>query len=544
MSYREGAENDRPRCVSFQAFSPETQRRLRAALLHQEHLLLAEWQRLPGGHWGWAALGALGLSLAAFALRHRFGDLAASPRSPAVVGLIAGAGLAAVLMAPPLFVLWRRATALPRGVFVLAFDLVDTRNDTVAIFPLSKIHRARNDPDGSLRIEFEGGAVYALSSREPAGALLERINAAQRQAAQAAERGEEEVAERVDPFVGERGRWPADSLPQAPPSVPWRRWFVAAVAGGLALGQLLAPLVLRASDARGLAQAEQEADDDALLSYIRRGGSLGDEADEIRWNLARRIQGDGGLSHYLRTGRRHRDEADALLFEALQRNPEELGLRRYLDAGGRERDWADRLLLQLATAQGTEAPLQVYLQRGGKAVEEVEQVLLPRLQIRQAARGRNLELLRLLASSPERLSAQQRVLLGHLSAEMRGEALAALETLRRDELQTVKHQLAGASEAFRLLFELVEQKGDPWREVRVALSARAEKSSGSKKVRWPFRDRSEYLSVVEEIVGSCSRRPCSRSPPGMPRTVASSWSTTRTPPSTPPPGTLTSSRGA
>lgn len=502
MSYRDGAENDQPRRVSFLALSPETRRRLCAALHRQEHLLLAEWQRVPGGHWGWAALGALGLSLAVFALGHRFGDLSASPRSPVVAGLIAGAGLAAALLAPPLFVLWRRATALPRGVFVLAFDLVDTRSDTVAIFPLARILRARNDPDGSLRIEFEGGAVFVFSSREPAGQLLERVAGAQRQAAEAAEQEETRLAEQIDPFVGERGRWPADSLPQAPPSVPWRRWFLAAVAGGLALGQLLAPLALRASDARGLARAEQEADDDALLSYIRRGGPLGDEADEIRWGLARRIQGDGGLSHYLHTGRRHRDEADALLVEALQRNPTELGLRRYLDAGGLERDWADRLLLQLAVAQGTEAPLQVYLQRGGKAVEQVEQVLLPRLQIKQAARSRNLALLRLLASPPERLSAQQRVLLGDLSAEMRGEALAALETLRSDELQKVKHQLAGASEAFGLLFELAEQKGDPWREARVALSVRAEESAGSKKVKWPFRDRTENLSAkVEEILG-------------------------------------------
>ena len=509
MSYREGAENDHPRHVSFLALSPETRRRLCATLHQQEHLLLAEGQRVPGGHWGWAALGVLGLSLAVFALGHRFGDLSVSPRSPAVVGLLAGAGLAAALLAPPLFVLWRRATALPRGVFVLAFDLVDTRSDTVAIFPLARILRARNDPDGSLRIEFEGGVVFVFSSREPAGQLLERVADAQRQAAEAAEREGVQLTEQIDPFVGERGRWPANSLPQASPSVPWRRWSVAAVAAGLALGQLLAPLALRASDARGLARAEQEADDDALLSYLQRGGPLAVEADEIRWTLARRIQGDGGLFHYLRTGRRHRDEADALLVEALQRNPEEQRLLRYLDAGGREQDWADRLLLQLAVAQGAEASLQAYLQRGGKAVEEVEQVLLPRLQIKQAARSKNLGLLRLLASPSERLSAKQLVDRGQFPAKMQEEALITLEALWRDELkratddatQRAMQQAVGAPEALWLLLELAK-KSDPWRCARVALSVRAEELSGSKKVLRPsWQQARGFPKVVEEVLG-------------------------------------------
>jgi hypothetical protein len=267
---------------------------------------------------------------------------------------------------------------------------------------------------------------------------------------------------------------------------------------GLALGQILAPLVYRASDARGLALAVRDADDDALLRYVQRQGPASDEADELRWRLAREQRESGGLFRYLRTGLRHRDEADRLLVEQLQAKLSVPELLRYLESGGKERDWADQMLLQLALKEGTEVALRAYVDRGGKAKAEVERVLLPRLLIDQAARGKNLTLLRLMASAPEQLSPKQRIDRGELSEAMRAEALAALATLRERELQLLRGQLASAPEATRLLLKLVETRSNLWASVPLSFSVTREDLSGKKKVLRPVRyDEDELWEPIE-----------------------------------------------
>jgi hypothetical protein len=294
MTYREGAEEERPRCIPFGALSLESRGRLLAALRGREVALLADWERLPASHWAWALMGAAGLGLAAFVLLHRFGDLSASPRSPILGGLLAGAGLAATLWGLPVGWALLGINQLPRGVFLLPFDLVDTRSDAVWIYPLSRLERAQREGDGKIRLEFQDSAVYRLPGTVSGGELREQIRRAQQEIHERAARGDEAALRLADPLWEARGRWPADASPQPPPSLPWGRWLGLALAAGLALGQLLAPLAYRASDARGLATAERDADDDALLRYIERAAPAAGEADEIRWRLVqRRWRGSG-----------------------------------------------------------------------------------------------------------------------------------------------------------------------------------------------------------------------------------------------------------
>ncbi|MCS6899665.1 MAG: hypothetical protein RMJ98_08070 [Myxococcales bacterium] len=499
MTYREGAEEERSRCIPFGSLSGGSKMRLQAFLRNRNAVLMEDQERLPASYWVWVLLGGVGLGLAAFAQFYRFGDLSVSPRSPILGSLIAGVGLAAALGGLPLgWVLWR-INRLPRGVFLLPFDLIDTRSDTIWIHPLSWLERAYQASDGRIRLQFQGGAVYSLPGPMTGAQLQERIYYVQQQVYQRAARGDEEALCRVDPFWEERGKWPTDTPPQAPPTLPWKVWLGVALVAGFVLGQLLTPLVYQASDRQGLVLAGHEEDDDALLHYIQRGGHAAKEADEIRWWLARKNQEAGGLFRYLRTGGHHRDEADRMLVEQIQAKPSEEKLLRYIESGGREQDWADQMLLQLAIQEGTEAALRAYVARGGKERLEVGQVLLPRLQIDQAVRGRNLPLLRLMASGPEQLPLRQRVNREELSEMMRTEAQKALERLLQQELQRFREQFASAPIATRLLWTLAEKRSNLLLSLPLSMWVTYQAQSGGRRVLHHYRLQEEALpQAVEE----------------------------------------------
>lgn len=497
MTYRDGADADRPRCLPFDALSRETQEALRAIVHERDRVLLADWRRPPGEHWGWAVLAVLGGVSSLGIARYRFGDLRALD-APLLLGLGLGLGLAALLFGIPMFVLSRRENRIPRGVFLLPFDLVDTRSDHLWVFPVSKLYTVKQRTDRT-ELEFDGGGHYSfpISTLDLRG----QIEKVQGRINEELARGDRGALLRADPFASQRSSWPADSLPVPPPSHRWWGWLVFALGVGFAGGHWLAPQLRLASDLRGLAQAERDMDDDALLRYIQRGGALAQQADELRWGLARRINGDGGLLRYLKTGLYHRDEAEKILIEQILRDPSEQRIARYLESGGRERDWADRLQLQLAEQKGEEAALRAYVQRGGKEAERVERELLPRLLIRQYAKAKNFEMLALMGSDPALLTTQQRMIRGEFPDQLREEAHTLFLKVRKEELTIFKERHSSSHPLIRALWGLAEKQLPEEKLTLLPLSVRQEDDPNAKQVqRYQLTDAKALGDAVASLL--------------------------------------------
>ncbi len=388
-SYREADRGEQARCVRLDALTPETQERLRRACLPgSEALLLADspvsssMLGLAGG-----ALVVSGLAAAAAVFRHGFGSL--EGRWPVMAsGLGGGVGLGlaflglvtlsrAIQRLEP-----RQARWLRPGVYLLVHALVDARAEAIRIFPTNLLKQIRSR-HGRLRFTFAGGEVVEMDETRPAADLGRALEAAQRRAVVAAATGDVATVSKLDPFEAQR-HWPTDVARPKVRSTPWMVQTAIALAAGLVTGSLAARPLDRLSDEAGLRQAAAAGDDLALREGVARGGALAEAAEQARFELARRTDGDGGLLRYLTTGGRQREEALAEMLARLERAPTEAGIARYLEAGGPMSDQIDALRLRMALDQRSSGALRAYLAQGGRRGDEVQRRLLPRQRLREA----------------------------------------------------------------------------------------------------------------------------------------------------------------
>jgi hypothetical protein len=381
MTYREGSGEERPRRIAVEGLPPEVRRSLCKALACPDGALLVSWEWHPGTPWVWGGGGVLGWLSTALALGYRFGNLDASPRPVGWVGLLAALCLSAAFLGTHVAARLFRLTTTPRGVFVYPFELIDSRSDTLEILPMSLLRVVRTN-GARITFEFKGGRSFDFTSSPASSGMHERIRLAQEQATAAASSGDMQALLSLDPLAPLRDAWPEDAPARSAPSIPWRHTTLALILLGSMVAASATPLVLRASEERGVRLAEQDRDDDVLLEYLRRDGRATQSAADARWRLALGA-GVNGLLKLLPTAGARQAEVDRKIVEALEKNPASDELYRYLDAGGVEREWADRQLFELAMQDSSEILMNKYLQRNGRESARIlsETIPLKRAQL-------------------------------------------------------------------------------------------------------------------------------------------------------------------
>lgn len=495
MSYRSDSEIERPRCISFDSLSREAQSALSATLYRGREVLLAEWDRMPWSHWGWAIFGFFGVIATISIAKYNFGNLLVTPRFTVLQAVVMGVGLSVALIGFWFFYSLRRLNQLPRGVFLLAFDLIDTRSNTLWIFPLSKA-RSILQRKGSVIIEFDGHISYTFHTAVPN--FREHLQREQERIDRALSRGDTKVLIEVDPFLSQRECWPADSQVEAPPRFPWKMQVVYALLLGVVLGPVLALRTEQLSTQQGLLVAEREQDDETLLLYIRNGGNQAEKADGIRWDLAQRLKGEGGLLRYLRTGLNHQREAEIQIKQRIELAPSEQKIQNYLDAGGRDHAWADHQQLQLAIQAGDEATLRAYIRRGGRESSHVEHELLPRLMLQHSIEEKNLTLLALMKEDPTQLSAKQRETRGEFSEEIRREAQEQFEKIRAQEIRRYKESTPANHPFLKAIRSWIESQNPQNLPIKLSLKIVNDiKAVEKEELSYHLSNQSE---VGEEIV--------------------------------------------
>ncbi|MCU0654336.1 MAG: hypothetical protein MUF64_03310 [Polyangiaceae bacterium] len=375
MTYREGSGEERPRRIAVEVFAPQVRRSLCKALARPDGALLVSWEWHPGTPWVWGVGGVLGWLSTALALGYRFGNLDASPRPVGWVGLLAALCLSAAFLGTHVAVRLFRLTATPRGVFVYPFELIDSRSDTLEILPMSLLRVVRTN-GARITLEFEGGRSFDFASSPASSGMHERIRLAQEQATAAASSGDMQALLSLDPFAPLRDAWPEDAPARPAPSIPWRHTTLASILLGSVVAAAATPLVLRASEERGVRLAEQDRDDDVLLEYLRRDGRAAQSATDARWRLALGA-GVNGLLKLLPTAGARQAEVDRKIVEKIKESPSSDPLYRYLEVGGAEREWAERLLFDLAVQDPSEFLLNQYIQRNGKESTRIINETLP-----------------------------------------------------------------------------------------------------------------------------------------------------------------------
>lgn len=453
--------------------------------------LLHDADQAPGSLVGWILVAALAVAVMFGVAAIGFGTLTPGrPPQPtvywAVYSVLVGAAVFAVLSAVRVRLVRGRLPFSP-GHYLFPTDLVDARSAHLRLRPLAELTAVStkdagpsgkrelvltflaedasevNKADTGYRIAFSEGAgkkteqvAVPIHGKWDGADDIEGMIRGVKRAIDARDLGS---LEPLDVFFEERvGRgWqalrPDPVEPSAPPrSARWLAPILPVVALLLAIpgGYLAWQARNDASDRRGLAAAAERLDQDLIEGYIQRGGALAKEADDARFETARKGSSKA-IIYYLQNGGLRADDADDALFAAAKADGTMAALAEYMGIGKRHLDEADDALLEAARRGGGPIDFERYLASGKRHEAAVRTTLLPGARLALARRDASLGPLR-------------KWMLDHPGSPLEKEARAAIGerfALARERYRAKVNKRTPATEQVERLLTHIEAHDHP-----------------------------------------------------------------------------------